>query len=594
MVYNGHINFSLRKILKQKEEIVMDNRLLKNYEIWLANATEDPDLHAELTAIAGDEEQINDRFYRELEFGTAGLRGVIGAGDNRMNIYTVRKATQGLADYLLAHYTDAAVAIAYDSRIKSDLFAKEAARTLAGNGIRAYLFEELEPTPVLSFAVREKGCQAGIMVTASHNPAQYNGYKCYGADGCQMTDADANEVTAFIQKLDTFADVKTADFDAALADGRIQMVGQPLVEQFLDRVEERQVNPGVYAETPLKVVYTPLNGTGNKPVRAILSRIGVSDVTVVPEQELPDGNFPTAPYPNPEIRQAFNCALELAAKMQPDLLLATDPDCDRVGIAVARDGDYVLMSGNEVGCLLLDYILSCRTAAGTMPDEPMAVKTIVTSDLAARIAEKYHCRLVNVLTGFKYIGEQIGLLEKAGHPERYMFGFEESYGYLSGSYVRDKDAVVASMLICEMAAYYKAQGKSLLDVIDALYREHGVYRHSVVNAQFEGAQGMEKMAQLMDALRQNRPAEIAGLRVLTFSDYRASEQTDLATGAVTVIDLPKSNVLSFALEGNNGLIIRPSGTEPKIKAYVTATGANEAEADKMTATLRTAAETMLS
>lgn len=572
---------------------MLDKPMQEKYTLWREKAVDDPDLTAELTEIENDEEQIYDRFYRELEFGTGGLRGVLGAGDNRMNVYTVRRATQGLADYLNARYDRAAVAISFDSRIKSDRFAREAACVLAANGIGVHLFGELNPTPVLSFAVRELNCQAGIMVTASHNPAKYNGYKCYGPDGCQMTDHDAGEVTACIRKVDLFRDVKTLLFENALADGRINMIQDSLIEDFLRNVLSRQVNPGVCAETPLKVVYTPLNGTGNKPVREALRRIGVSSVTVVPEQEQPDGRFPTAPYPNPEIREAFGCALRLAESVKPDLLLATDPDCDRVGIAVRSGDDYTLMTGNEVGCLLLNYILSCRAAKGDLPENPVVVKTIVTTDLVARIAEKYGCEVVEVLTGFKYIGEQIGLLEKAGHPERYIFGFEESYGYLSGTYVRDKDGVVASMLICEMAAYYRKQGKSLLQVLADVYAEFGVFRHSLINAEFEGASGMAAMQQLMTSLRENRPASIAGLKVVRFSDYQASEQTDLLTGRTVQLDLPKSNVLSFGLEGGAGVIVRPSGTEPKIKAYITATGADMAAADAMTATLRTAAEQLL-
>lgn len=571
----------------------MNGILQEKYSLWLDKATEDPDLGAELRSVEGDEEQINDRFYRELEFGTGGLRGVIGAGDNRMNIYTVRKATQGLADYLRSRYDRSAVAISFDSRIKSDLFARESARVLAGNGIQVHIFPELEPTPVLSFAVRELNCQAGIMVTASHNPAKYNGYKCYGADGCQMTDHDAGEVTACIRKVNIFEDVQAADYDEAVSQGLIRVIGPDLLEDFLKNVASRQVNPGICRTAGLNVVYTPLNGTGNKPVREILRRIGVEQVTVVPEQEHPDGRFPTAPYPNPEIRQAFECALKLAETVKPDLLLATDPDCDRVGIAVKDGEDYTLMTGNQVGCLLLNYILSCGAEKGSLPTEPVVVKTIVTSDLVTRIAEKYHCQVIEVLTGFKYIGEQIGLLEKAGHPERYVFGFEESYGYLSGTYVRDKDAVVASMLICEMAAYYKERGKSLLEVMKELYVEHGYYLHSQVNAQFEGEEGMEAMARLMAGLRENRPQEIAGVRVVRFSDYEASRQVDLITGTETAIHLPKSNVLAFALEGNAGIIVRPSGTEPKIKAYVTAVGADEASAKAMAHRLEAAAKELL-
>ncbi len=571
----------------------MNRELEQMYKRWLTHAVEDADLRAELESVADNEEEINDRFYRELEFGTGGLRGVIGAGSNRMNIYTVRKATQGLANYLKAKYTQAAVAISYDSRIKSDRFAREAARTLAASGITVYIFPELEPTPVLSFAVRELHCQAGIMVTASHNPAKYNGYKCYGPDGCQMTDADAGDVTAHIRKIDVFDDVTVADYDEAVTQGLIRVIGDELLEAFLDRVAQQQVNPGICARVPLHVVYTPLNGTGNKPVRQILARIGVQQVTVVPEQELPDGRFPTAPYPNPEIREAFACALKLAETAQPDLLLATDPDCDRVGIAVKDGSDYTLMTGNEVGCLLLHYILSCRSEKGTLPADPVVVKTIVTSDLAARIAEKYGCQLIEVLTGFKYIGEQIGLLEKEGHPERYIFGFEESYGYLAGTYVRDKDGVVASMLVCEMAAYYKEKGQSLLDVLDDLYAEHGVYRHALINTAFEGEQGMVAMQQLMESLRENPPADIAGLRVVRIADYLRSIRRDVQSGREETLYLPKSNVLAFALEGGAGLVVRPSGTEPKIKVYVTATGADIGAADSMTERLTAAARELL-
>ncbi len=570
-----------------------DKAMMDNYARWKQRAIEDPDLLDELKSIAGQDEEILDRFYRELAFGTGGLRGVIGAGENRMNIYTVRKATQGLADYLNVSGSENAVAISFDSRIKSPLFAREAARVLAANGIKVHIFDELEPTPVLSFAVRSLHCQAGIMITASHNPAKYNGYKCYGADGCQMTDADANAVTAYIRKVEIFDGVKVADYSEAVRDGRIQMIGPELLEDFLQHVAGEQLRPGICHEVPLSVVYTPLNGTGNKPVREMLHRIGVSALAVVPEQEKPDGNFPTAPYPNPEIRQAFACALKLAETVKPDLLLATDPDCDRVGIAVLDSGDYTLMTGNEVGCLLLNYVLTTRAELGTLPEHPVTVKTIVTSDLVLRIAEKFGCEVREVLTGFKYIGEQIGLLEKEGHPERYVFGFEESYGYLSGTYVRDKDGVNASMLICEMAAYYKKQGKSLLDVLDALYAEFGVYRHILINAEFEGAEGMATMHKLMESLRENRPQEIAGLAVTRFSDYLASRSVDMRTGAETVLTLPKSNVLVFGLEDGAGVIVRPSGTEPKIKAYVTATGTDKAAAEAMAERLTDAAKELL-
>ncbi len=566
----------------------------EKYALWLNKAIEDTDLTKELTEIAADTEAIRDRFYQELAFGTGGLRGVIGAGENRMNIYTVRKATQGLANYLGAHYAASSVAISFDSRIKSAVFAREAARVLAANGCTVYLFKELEPTPVLSYAVRYYGCQAGIMVTASHNPAKYNGYKCYGADGCQMTDADAGEVTEYIRSLDIFADVKIADYDAAVSSGQIRLIGDELLASYYEQVLAQRINPAVCASAGLKVIYTPLNGTGNKPVREVLRRIGVENVSVVKEQELPDGNFPTAPYPNPEIREAFGCALAMAQVEKPDLLLATDPDADRVGIAVRSGDDYVLTTGNEVGCLLLDYILSCRQAAGTLPANPVVIKTIVTSNMVAQIARKYGCELRDLLTGFKYIGEQIGLLEQAGEDERYVFGFEESYGYLAGTYVRDKDAVVTSMLIVEMASYYRLKGMTLLDRLSQLYEEYGVYCHSQVTAAFEGEQGMIAMDALMNGLRENPPQEIGGCKVLSCADYERKVATDFVSGVTTPLTLPRSNVLSYVLEDGAGLILRPSGTEPKIKAYITATGKDLSAAKALEETLRKEATCILS
>ncbi|MBR3290275.1 MAG: phospho-sugar mutase [Clostridia bacterium] len=552
-----------------------------------------PDLVAELRSIEGQDEEINDRFYRELAFGTGGLRGVLGAGCNRMNIYTVRRTTQGLADYLKQHYADSTVAISYDSRIKSDVFARESARLLASCGIGVYLMEELEPTPVLSYAVRALGCQAGIMVTASHNPAKYNGYKCYGADGGQMTEKAAGEVMDCIGRHELFEDVTMPTLDEAVKNGAVKLIGQDFVEQFLDRVQKEQINPGVCEKAGLSVIYTPLNGTGNKPVRRILQRIGVADVTVVPEQEYPDGRFPTAPYPNPEIRQSFECALALAKKKPADLLLATDPDCDRVGIAVRKGDDYQLMTGNEVGCLMLHYILSSRKAAGTLPENPVAVSTVVSSRLTQAIADRFGCEMRYVLTGFKYIGEQITKLAEAGAPERYQLGFEESYGYLVGDYARDKDAVVGSMLICEMASYYKLQGKTLLDVMEDLYREFGVYQHSMLNVAFEGEKGMKAMQALMARLREQPPVEIAGLPVQRVSDYGRSVSIDCRTGARTEITLPKSDVLVFELPDSASVIIRPSGTEPKVKAYLTATGASRDEATELTEQLKRAADALI-
>ena len=557
------------------------------YQLWCEKAVDDPDLQEELKSIAGDDEAILDRFYRDLEFGTGGLRGVIGAGAYRLNIYTIRRATQGLADYVNETYKNPSVAISYDSRIKSDVFAKATAAVMAANGIKAYIYTELMPTPCLSWAVRELGCQAGVMVTASHNPAKYNGYKVYGEDGCQLTIDAANVVTEKIEAVDMFGGAKYIDFEEGLKSGMIEYIGQDVIDKYLDKVAEQGIHTDLVADSGLKVVYTPLNGTGNKPVRAILKKIGIKEVTVVPEQENPDGNFPTCPFPNPEIKEALAKGLELCKSVKPDLLLATDPDCDRVGIAVpAPDGSYVLFSGNEVGAMLLKYVCQERTALGTMPKDPVAVKTIVTTDICRKIADEYGVELRNVLTGFKFIGEQIGFLEKDDQADRYIFGFEESYGYLAGSYVRDKDAVVASMLICEMAAFYRTKGITLLQAREELYKQYGNYLHSQESFQCEGASGMEKMKEIMAGLRANAPKEIGGLKTVSVADYAASEQTDCATGAKTVLTLPKSDVLAFNLEQGASVIIRPSGTEPKIKAYYTAIGETRADAEKTEAALK--------
>ena len=554
--------------------------IMKAYNEWCKNAVEDKDLIAELESIKNDENEIYERFYTSLQFGTAGLRGIIGAGTNRMNIYVVRQATQGLANYVINKYGKGSVAISHDSRIKADLFMIEAARVLAANGIKVYITKELQPTPVLSYLVRYFKCQAGIMVTASHNPAAYNGYKAYGEDGCQMTDVAATAVYDEICKLDIFNDVKTVDFDEALKSGMIEYVDESVYETYLDKVMEQQVNPGICKDADLKVVYTPLNGAGNKLVRKILDRIGVTDVTVVKEQELPDGNFTTCPYPNPEIKEALAKGLELCEKEQPDLLLATDPDADRVGIAVKDyDGSYRLITGNEDGVMLTNYILSCKEANGSLPENPVVVKTIVTTKLINKLCEKYGCELKNVLTGFKYIGEIILNLEKNHEENRYLFGFEESYGYLSGTYVRDKDAVVASMLVCEMAAYYKKQGKSLAEVIDGLYEEFGYYLNKTYSFEFEGAAGMQKMSDIMSSVRENMPEAVDKYKVVKVSDYMLKKETDIKTGENSDINLPKSNVISLNLEGDNAVIIRPSGTEPKIKLYITAVGSDKADAE---------------
>ena len=566
----------------------------QTYNEWLENAVEDKDLKAELESIKNNEDEIYDRFYTALKFGTAGLRGIIGAGTNRMNIYVVRQATQGLANYVLKKYGNGSVAISHDSRIKADLFMNEAARVLAANGIKVYITSELQPTPVLSYLVRYFKCQAGIMVTASHNPAAYNGYKAYGEDGCQMTDVAANTVYDEISKLDMFKDVKIADFDEAVKSGMIEYVDESVYDTYLEKVMEQQVNPGVCKGADLKVVYTPLNGTGNKLVRKVLGKIGVNDVVVVPEQELPDGNFTTCPYPNPEIKEALAKGLELCEKEQPDLLLATDPDADRVGIAVKDyDGSYRLISGNEDGVMLTNYILSCKKASGKLPEKPVVVKTIVTTKLINKLCEKYGCELKNVLTGFKYIGEVILNLEKKHEENRYLFGFEESYGYLSGTYVRDKDAVVASMLVCEMAAYYKKQGKSLAEVIDGLYEEFGYYLNKTYSFEFGGAAGMQKMSDIMTAVRDNTPKSIAGYDVVKVSDYLLRKETDVATGSVTDIDLPKSNVIALHLADDNAVIIRPSGTEPKIKLYITSVGKDKDNAAEICEKLVVASKEIL-
>lgn len=552
------------------------------YNEWLEKATADPDLKAELLAVKDNEDEILDRFYRCLEFGTAGLRGVIGAGTNRMNYYTVCQATQGLADFLNKHFENPSVAIGYDSRIKSDYFSIEAAKVLAANGVKVYLYRELEPTPCLSFAIRYFKTSSGIILTASHNPAKYNGYKCYNSNGYQMTDEEAAETYDFIQKVDYFTGIKSMDFDKAVESGLIEYMGDEVIDAFLDEVQKQCINPEIVKSSDLKVIYTPLNGTGNKPVRKILDRIGVKDVYIVPEQELPDGNFPTCPFPNPEIRQSFECALKMAEDIQPDLLLATDPDCDRVGIAVQDgNGGYKLMSGNEVGAMMLNYLLSQKAEKGTLSPESIAVKSFVSTDLAEVIAKKYNCTFKNLLTGFKYIGELITQLEAQGRADDFVMGFEESYGYLAGTHARDKDAVVASMLICEMAAYYKSKGLSLAQVMDGLYDEFGYYFNTVSSYTFEGASGMEKMANIMDTLRNNAPTEFAGMTVTKIDDYKTSVSTDIESGATSVIELPKSNVLAYTLTDGNKVIVRPSGTEPKIKAYITAIGKNREEAQEI-------------
>ena len=548
----------------------------KELDLWLARAVEDADLIAELKAVAGEEAAVSDRFYQNLAFGTGGLRGVIGAGTNRMNLYTIRRATQGLADYLNASGLPKKVALAHDSRHKGELFCREAARVLAANGITAYLYPRLEPTPALSWAVRYLGCGAGICVTASHNPAKYNGYKVYGADGCQITLEVADQVLAAINRHDYFDSPKLVDYDEAVADGRIVTIDDKCLSDFVDAV--LALRPGNDVSR-LKLVYTPLNGSGLEPVKMLLDRMGVTQVTVVPEQEQPNGDFPTCPYPNPEIREAMETGLKLCDTVHPDLMIGTDPDCDRMGAAVPDgQGGYRLITGNEMGVLLLDYICRVRQANGTMPRNPVAVTTIVSTDMATPIAAKYGVELRRTLTGFKFIGEQIGNLEAEGHPERYIFGFEESYGYLSGGHVRDKDAVNAVMLACEAAAYYAARGMSLLDAVNALYAEYGWYRNALHSFTFEGESGMHTMQGIMARLRANAPAAIAGYAVTGVTDYTAD-----GTG------LPHADVLEYRLANGAKLMVRPSGTEPKIKVYLSAVADSAEAADAINAKLAEAA-----
>ncbi|MBQ5810133.1 MAG: phospho-sugar mutase, partial [Clostridia bacterium] len=554
------------------------------YELWLKSAVADKDLIPELEAAKGNNDDIYDRFYKELEFGTGGLRGVIGAGTNRMNVYTVGKATQGFANYINKKYTNATVAIGYDSRIKSDVFARTAAGIFAANGIKVYIFPELMPTPVLSFAVRYLKAQAGVVVTASHNPAVYNGYKAYGSDGAQLNLDDSVAVLDEIGKVDMFSGIKSIDFEDGIKSGKIEYIGEELVDAYMAAIKACSITK--IADDSFSVIYTPLHGAGNKPVRRILKETGIKNVTVVPEQELPNGNFPTAPYPNPEIRQAFECALKMAETNKADILLATDPDSDRVGIAVLTNGEYKLLTGNQVGVLLFHYILDQKKKNGTLPADPVAVKTIVSTDMCFRIAEDYGCELREVLTGFKFIGEQISGLADIGRTDRFIIGYEESYGYLVGDYARDKDAVVASMLICEMGAFYKAQGKTLVDVLNELYDKYGYYYNSQVSFTCPGADGMKQMEAIMEMLRNTPPKAIAELNVNAVYDYKLSVAKEITSGKTEKIDLPSSNVISFHLDGGASVIVRPSGTEPKIKIYLASVGSSMADSENQATALK--------
>ena len=543
---------------------------IQEYKRWCELAKGDADVEKELSDIAADEAKIEDAFYRNLAFGTGGLRGVIGAGTNRMNIHVVAKASQGLADYIVKSFPekDRKIAVSYDSRIKSDLFSKVAAGVFAANGIKVYIYSELMPTPCLSYAVRALHCAAGIMVTASHNPSEYNGYKVYGADGCQITTEAAKTILAEIEKLDIFADVKTGSFEQGLESCAIEFISDDIYTAFVGEVKKQSVlSENDQIDKNVAIVYSPLHGTGLKPVLRTLNESGYTNITVVREQEEPDGNFTTCPYPNPEIKEAMSLGMEYAERYNADLLLATDPDCDRVGIAVKTpDGEYRLLSGNETGMLLLDYICRKRTENGTMPQNPVFIKTIVTTDLAERIAAAYGVRTVNVLTGFKFIGEQIGLLEQQGKESSYIFGMEESYGYLSGGYVRDKDAVDGAFLICEMFAYYQTLGISLIDMLESLYKEYGYCLNTLHSYRFEGSKGFAKMQEIMRACRE-RITSIGGKKVVKVLDY-----------AQGLDGLPKSDVIKFLLEDNCSVVVRPSGTEPKLKIYLSVTGVSMQEA----------------
>lgn len=537
----------------------------EEYRRWLEKATEDADLLPELRAM--DESRMEDAFYRNLAFGTGGLRGVIGAGTNRMNVYTVAKATQGLANFLKKQYAAPSVAIGYDSRIKSDLFARVAAEVFGANGVKVFLWPQLMPVPTVSFATRYLHASAGVMITASHNPAKYNGYKVYGPDGCQITTAAAGEILGEIEKLDIFEDVSRGDFEAALRSGTIEYIAPQVYTAFVEAVKGESVLFGDQVDRNVAIVYTPLNGSGLMPVTRTLEEMGYTNITVVPEQAQPDGHFPTCPYPNPEIREAMALGMEYARKHNADLLLATDPDCDRVGIAVKdAAGDYRLLSGNQVGLLLLDYICAQRVRHGKMPQNPVLVKTIVTMDLAQRIAEHYGLETRNVLTGFKFIGEQIGALERQGRADSYVFGFEESYGYLSGTYVRDKDGVNGAYMICEMFSFYATRGLSLLEKLEELYKTYGYCLNTLHSYEFEGSAGFARMQQIMASFRGNVPA-FGGKKVNALLDY--SQGLD---------GLPKSDVLKFMLDDNCSLVVRPSGTEPKLKVYISVTAENEEQA----------------
>ena len=553
----------------------------ENYKAWLESNKIDVDTKQELKALT-DIKEIEDRFYKNLEFGTGGLRGRIAAGNNRMNTYTVGKATQGLATYLVNNFENPSAAIAFDSRNYSDVFAETAARVLAANGVKVYLFESLRPTPMLSFTVRHLKTQAGIVLTASHNPKEYNGYKVYGSDGGQVTDNAANEILGYINETDLFNDVKMIGKEEAVEKGLLVYIGEEVDNAYYEQVETLVVNKEMVKEraSELKIIYTPIHGSGNIPVRAMLKRLGYTNVHVVKEQELPDGNFPTAPYPNPEVPQVFELAVEMAKEVGPDLIFGTDPDCDRIGVIVKEDnGEYKVLTGNQIGVLLSEYMLNARKETGVLSTKDTLIKTIVTTEMAARVAENYDAQIMNVLTGFKYIGEKIEQFEQTGS-NNFILGFEESYGYLSGGFVRDKDAVIAATLIAEMALYYKTQGKNLAQALHDLFEKYGYYKENLISITMEGKDGQEQIAAMIANLRENMPKELNGVKVAVSEDYKLSKRADYLVGTSEDINLPKSNVLKFILEDNSWFVVRPSGTEPKVKIYASVVGTDVADAEK--------------
>lgn len=556
---------------------------MKIYQEWLTNPYFDEDTKAELRAIEGDENAIKERFYMDLEFGTAGLRGVIGAGINRMNIYVVRRATQGLANYIIKQGgADKGVAIAYDSRRMSPEFAMEAAMTLAANGIRAYKFESLRPTPELSYAVRELGCIAGINITASHNPPEYNGYKVYWEDGAQFTPPHDQGVTQEVLAIEDLSKVKTTDEASAVAAGKYQVIGKEIDDKYIAQVKAQVVNQKAIdrMQDQITIVYTPLHGTGNIPARRVMKEIGFTHVYVVPEQELPDGNFPTVSYPNPEAEEAFALGLKLAREKDADLVLATDPDADRLGVYVkdAGSGEYIPLTGNMSGSLLCEYVLSQKKEAGKIPGDGQVIKSIVTTNLIDAVAAEYGCELIEVLTGFKWIGKQILKNEETGRGS-YMFGMEESYGCLIGTYARDKDAISATAALCEAAAYYKQKGMTLWDAMVAMYDKYGYYKDAVKSIGLSGIEGLAKIQFIMETLRSNAPTEVGGYQVVSARDYKRDTIKDMATGEETTTGLPSSNVLYYDLEGGAWICVRPSGTEPKIKFYYGIKGSSIEDAD---------------